>query len=38
MQRLHPSRKLFGALRYIVKNGCVWRYLPNDFPSWEAVY
>ncbi|MFH5804655.1 IS5 family transposase [Alienimonas sp. DA493] len=37
-QRLHPSRKLFDALRYVVKTGCVWRYLPNDFPPWEAVY
>jgi len=23
---------------YIVKNGCVWRALPHDFPAWPTVY
>lgn len=23
---------------YIVKNGCVWRALPHDFPAWKTVY
>ena len=37
-QREHPLRDLFNALRYVVKTGCQWRYLPHDFPPWAAVY
>ena len=38
MQREYPLRELFNALRYIVKTGCTWRYLPHEFPPWSAVY
>jgi transposase len=37
-QREHSLRELFNALRYLVKTGCPWRFLPNDFPPWTAVY
>lgn len=37
-QRGHSLRELFNALRYVVKTGCPWRFLPNDFPPWTAVY
>src|SRR5438874_6690402 len=37
-QRGHPLRELFNALRYLVKTGCTWRFLPHDFPPWAAVY
>src|SRR4051794_24906001 len=37
-QRGHPLRELFNALRYLVKTGCTWRFLPHDFPPWTAVY
>ena len=37
-QREYSLRDLFNALRYMVKTGCQWRYLPNDFPPWSAVY
>jgi transposase len=37
-QRDHPLRELFNALRYVVKTGCQWRFLPHDFPPWSAVY
>lgn len=37
-QREHSLRELFNALRYLVKTGCTWRFLPNDFPPWTAVY
>jgi transposase len=37
-QRDHPLRELFNALRYLVKSGCTWRFLPHDFPPWAAVY
>jgi transposase len=37
-QREYPLRSVFNALRYVVKTGCAWRYLPNDFPPWTVVY
>ena len=37
-QREHPLRELFDAVRYVVKTGCQWRFLPHDFPPWTAVY
>src|SRR6516165_627947 len=37
-QRDYLLRDLFNALRYMVKTGCQWRYLPHDFPPWTAVY
>ena len=37
-QREYPLRELFDALRYVVKTGCQWRFLPHDFPPWTAVY
>jgi transposase len=37
-QREHALRDLFDAVRYVVKTGCQWRYLPGDFPPWSAVY
>ena len=37
-QREYPLRELFDALRYLVKTGCQWRFLPHDFPPWAAVY
>ncbi|RAK61915.1 IS5 family transposase, partial [Hymenobacter edaphi] len=36
--REHALRDVFNALRYLVKTGCGWRYLPHDLPPWEAVY
>ena len=37
-QREYALRDLFDAMRYVVKTGCQWRYLPHDFPPWAAVY
>src|SRR5215210_1327567 len=37
-QRTHDLRKVFDALRWIVRAGAPWRMLPNDFPPWEVVY
>lgn len=37
-QRDHSLRELFNAVRYVVKTGCQWRFLPHDFPPWSAVY
>lgn len=37
-QRRHCLRAIFNALRYLVKTGCQWRYLPSDFPPYYTVY
>jgi transposase len=37
-QREHSLRDVFDALRWLVRSGAPWRYLPGDFPPWEAVY
>ena len=37
-QRTHDLRRSFDALRYVIRSGCAWRYLPHDFPPWAAVY
>ena len=37
-QREHPLRDVFDALRWLVKTGAGWRFLPHDFPPWAAVY
>lgn len=37
-QREHGLREVFDGLRWIVRTGSPWRYLPNDLPPWEAVY
>lgn len=38
VQRKHDMREVFNALRWLVRSGAAWRYLPGDFPPWEAVY
>lgn len=37
-QREYPMRDVLDALRWLVKTGGQWRYLPHDFPPWPAVY
>lgn len=36
--RLYSIRTIVDAIFYLVKNGCIWRCLPNDFPPWKTVY
>jgi putative transposase len=36
--RKHAWREILNAIFYVVKNGCVWRALPHDFPTWKTVY
>jgi len=36
--RRHSWRTILNAIFYVVKNGCVWRALPHDFPAWKTVY
>jgi transposase len=37
-QRVHNLRDVLDALRWMVRGGSPWRYLPKDFPPWEMVY
>src|SRR5215218_6672051 len=37
-QREHALREVFNGLRYVVRTGCQWRYLPNDLPPRHTVY
>ncbi|QEL17501.1 IS5 family transposase [Limnoglobus roseus] len=37
-QREHSLRRLFDAVRYVVRTGCQWDYLSHDFPPASAVY
>lgn len=31
-------REILNGTFYIVKNGCVWRALPHEYPPWQVVY
>lgn len=37
-QRAYSLRDVFDAVRYVVKTGCQWDFLPHDLPPWAAVY
>lgn len=37
-RREHPLREVFNAMRYVVRTGVQWRYLPHHFPPWRAMY
>jgi len=37
-KRKYSLRTIWNAIMYLVKTGCQWRMLPNDFPKWELVY
>lgn len=36
--RIYETRSIVDGILYVVKNGCTWRCLPNDFPPWKTVY
>ena len=38
LQRDHELREVFNGLRFIVRTGAPWRYMPHDLPPWAAVY
>jgi transposase len=37
-QRDYPLREVFNGLRYVVKTGAPWRWMPHDLPPWPTVY
>ena len=36
--RPRSSRGVQNGLRWVVRTGSPWRYMPHDLPPWEAVY
>jgi len=36
--RTIDTREVINAIFYLLKSGCTWRLLPNDFPEWKIVY
>jgi transposase len=34
----YPRREILNAVFYVAKTGCQWRFLPKNFPPWNAVY
>jgi putative transposase len=37
-RRKHPLRQICNGLFYVVKTGCQWRFMPENFPPWQTVY
>ena len=37
-QRDHDLRDVFNGLRWIVRTGSPWRYMPHDLPPYYTVY
>jgi putative transposase len=36
--RVHTLREILDAIFYILRSGCAWRLLPNDFPPWKTIH
>jgi len=34
----HSKRALLNAIFYLLRTGCQWRFLPQEYPPWQAVY
>jgi transposase len=37
-QREHDLREVLNGLRWVVRTGSPWCYMPHDLPPWAAVY
>jgi transposase len=36
--RRHSRRTLLNAIFYVLRTGCAWRFLPQEWPAWQTVY
>jgi putative transposase len=36
--RIVQMREVLNGIFYLVRSGCSWRMLPNDFPPWGTVH
>jgi putative transposase len=34
----HDRREIVNAIRYVLRTGCQWEYLPHDLPPAKTVY
>ena len=34
----HEKRDIVDAILYVVKTGCQWSMLPNDYPNYKTVH
>lgn len=34
----YPRRDMFDAMLFLARTGCQWRYLPDRYPPWPAVW
>ena len=34
----YSRKEMLNAIFYVVRTGCQWRDIPNDFPPWTAVH
>ncbi|MBF0232948.1 MAG: IS5 family transposase [Desulfamplus sp.] len=34
----HLKKAIVNAILYVLRAGCAWGLLPNDFPPWKTVY
>ena len=34
----YPRREMVEAILFLARTGCQWRYLPDHYPPWEAVW
>ena len=34
----YPRRQVVEAILFLARTGCQWRYLPDSYPPWEAVW
>jgi len=37
-QREYSLREVFNGLRWIVRTGAPWRFMPTDLPPWYTIY
>jgi transposase len=37
-QRTHDLREVLYGLRWVVRTGSPWKYMPRDMLPWAAVY
>lgn len=35
---VHSYREILNTIFYLLRSGCAWRMLPNEFPHWKTVY
>jgi putative transposase len=33
-----PARRVADAVFYLLRSGCAWRMLPQEYPPWQTVY